>query len=108
MTEFKGQINGLNLKESEEFLDLMRDIQGVECNYWIQESPIEFKAIFTPIVISFIQGVTIGLIANAIYDFLKSKKEEGKKVSISIGTINFYQNDNQGEISNKINELKDK
>lgn len=107
MVDIKGKINGLNAQESKEFLDLMRSIDGVECDYWLQEGIVEFKAIFTPIIISILQGVSVSLIAKAIYNFLKKKKEEGKKVSINIGTINIYQNDNLGEINNKIGELQE-
>jgi len=100
-----GQINGLSESESKEFLEIMNKIRGVECNYYIREDFLEFKSIFTPIVISILTGVASQIIANVIYEFLKKKKDEGKNVSISINKINIFQNDNKGEIENKINEL---
>jgi len=104
----KGQINGLNIKESKEFVEGIRNIGEVDCNYWVQESFIEYKPIFTPIVISFGVGVASGVIANFIYNFLKNKKDEGKKVSISIGSINIYQRDTINIIEDKINKINDK
>jgi hypothetical protein len=105
MENLKGQINGLNVKEAKEFLDIMNNLKGVNCNYYVREDFIEFKSVFTPIIISIITGVASGLVANVIYDFLKKKSNEGKKVSISIGSINIFQNDNKGEIENKINGI---
>ncbi len=105
MKNMQSRINGLTEKESKEFIILMRKIDGVECNYYVRESVLEFKEIFTPIIISFGVGVASGVVANAIYDFLTKKKDEGKNVSISINTVNIYQNDNKGDIENKIEGL---
>jgi len=103
MENQQGQINGLNIKESKGFIEAMNNINGVGCKYHLQEQVIEFKAIFTPIIITFVTGVSVGLVANVIYDFLKKKKEEGKRVSVNIKDINISQEDNIGIIENKIN-----
>ncbi|HDZ61439.1 MAG TPA: hypothetical protein ENH46_07030 [Candidatus Pacearchaeota archaeon] len=103
-----GKINGLFPPEAQEFLNNINKVEGVECSHYVQESVggvIEFKSIMAPIVISFFTGVASGIVANVIYDFLKKKESEGKKISISIENLNIYQNDNKGEIENKINTI---
>lgn len=104
----KGQINGLNIEECHDFIKEIDNLEAVKCNYYIQESFIEFKSIFTPIIISFSVGVASGIVANVIYNFLKKKKDEGKNVSISIENVNIYFGDNTKTIEDKIKKLKNK
>jgi hypothetical protein len=101
-----GQINGLNMKDSKEIIDSLNEIEGIKCNYYIKESLIEFKSIFTEIAISLGAGVVSGIVANKIYNFLNKKKEENKKISISIGNINIYQGDTITIVEEKINRIK--
>ena len=108
MSDKLGKINGLFPLEAQEFLNNINKVEGAECSHYARESAegiFEFKSIIAPIVISFLTGVASEVVANVIYDFLKKKEREGKKVSISIENVNIYQNENKGEIENKINAI---
>lgn len=109
MSDKFGKINGLFPIEAKELLDNLNKVDGIKCSHYVRESAegiIEFKTIMAPIIISFGVSVASSIVGNIIYNFLQKKKEEGKKISINIENVNFYQNDNKGEIENKVNIIK--
>jgi len=103
-----GQINGLTMIQSQEFLKELDQIEGVKCGIYLREGLVEFKSVFTPFLIEIGKGVAIGLITAAILKFFEKNKDK-PKVSIQIGTnngtINIYNGDTKEQIDEKISKV---
>ncbi len=100
----KGQVKGLSSTESKDLIKNLDNIEGVKCNFYIQENLIEFKSILipsTPFVIEIAKGVTMGLIVAVILKFFEKNKD---KISVTIGDINIIQGDNAQIITKKLTQ----
>jgi len=99
----KGQVNGLRITECKDFIDELNNLEGVNCNLYLQENVIEFKSIFTPFIIEIAKGVGISLITAIIIKFFEKHKDK-ERVSVNIGTINIINGDNAHIINEKLSE----
>lgn len=105
-------IEGADIKQAKYLTEELNEIDDVKTKFCIKEfaPPIEFKAIFTDVVIEIGKGVIIGLIIAAILKFFnKIKSLSGKPLIIKIknnyGTVNIVQGESKEDIEEKAKQI---
>jgi len=97
------RVLGLTKPEVKTLIDDLNSIDGVKAGFVIKESVIEFKSIFTDIVINLIIPVGVSIISHCIIKFFeKTKTQNNKPIIINYNNIQIIQGESLEEIENKV------